>query len=55
MDTEIAQGLVLIDTGPGLDDYLNPPDILRLFQIITDKGSKMSRYSCTSKLFRRSR
>ena len=32
---ETAQGLVLIDTGPGLDDYLRPPRILRVFQVIT--------------------
>jgi glyoxylase-like metal-dependent hydrolase (beta-lactamase superfamily II) len=29
------QGLVLIDTGPGLDDYLHPPGILKAFQVIT--------------------
>jgi glyoxylase-like metal-dependent hydrolase (beta-lactamase superfamily II) len=33
--TDIAEGLVLIDTGPGLNDYLRPPSILRVFQIIT--------------------
>jgi len=32
---ETAQGLVLIDTGPGLEDYAHPPGILRLFQVIT--------------------
>ena len=30
-----AQGLVLVDTGPGLNDYRHPPGILRVFQIIT--------------------
>ncbi|HBG74040.1 MAG: hypothetical protein A2X25_08420 [Chloroflexi bacterium GWB2_49_20] len=29
------QGLVLIDTGPGLEDYIHRPGILRLFQVIT--------------------
>lgn len=32
---QTAQGLVLIDTGLGLDDYLCPPRILRVFQVIT--------------------
>lgn len=32
---ESSQGLVLIDTGPGLEDYLHPPAILRLFQVLT--------------------
>lgn len=32
---ETAQGLVLIDTGPGSEDYRNPPGILRLFRVIT--------------------
>lgn len=32
-DTE--QGLVLIDTGPGVTDYRHPPAILRIFQVIT--------------------
>lgn len=32
---ETAQGLALIDTGPGLDDYRNPPGILRVFQVLT--------------------
>jgi len=32
---ETAQGPVLIDTGPGTDDYLHPPAILRVFQVIT--------------------
>ncbi|MCA1953915.1 MAG: MBL fold metallo-hydrolase [Anaerolinea sp.] len=30
---ETAQGPVLIDTGPGRDDYAHPPWILRLFQL----------------------
>jgi glyoxylase-like metal-dependent hydrolase (beta-lactamase superfamily II) len=29
------EGLVLVDTGPGLDDYLHPPTILQVFQVIT--------------------
>ena len=32
---ETTQGLVLIDTGPGSADYLRPPGILRVFQVIT--------------------
>jgi glyoxylase-like metal-dependent hydrolase (beta-lactamase superfamily II) len=32
---ETNDGLVLIDTGPGLADYRQPPPILRLFRIIT--------------------
>jgi len=32
---ETSQGLVLIDTGPGLEDYSHPPGILRLFQVVT--------------------
>ena len=32
---ETAQGLVLIDTGPGRNDYVHPPNILRVFQVIT--------------------
>ena len=32
---ETAQGPVLIDTGPGIGDYLHPPKILRVFQVIT--------------------
>jgi glyoxylase-like metal-dependent hydrolase (beta-lactamase superfamily II) len=32
---ETAQGPVLIDTGPGLDDYIRPPAILRVFRVIT--------------------
>jgi glyoxylase-like metal-dependent hydrolase (beta-lactamase superfamily II) len=31
---ETEQGLVLIDTGPGRDDYIHPPAILRLFRVI---------------------
>jgi glyoxylase-like metal-dependent hydrolase (beta-lactamase superfamily II) len=33
---ETAQGLVLIDTGPGTEDYAHPHGMLRLFKIITD-------------------
>ena len=33
---ETAQGLVLIDTGPGLDDYAHPHGMLRLFKNIMD-------------------
>jgi glyoxylase-like metal-dependent hydrolase (beta-lactamase superfamily II) len=32
---ETRQGLVLIDTGPGTQDYIHPPGILRTFQVIT--------------------
>ena len=32
---ETNRGPVLIDTGPGLEDYARPPAILRLFQVIT--------------------
>jgi len=32
---ETTQGPVLIDTGPGTQDYLHPPGILRVFQVIT--------------------
>lgn len=32
---ETEQGLVLIDTGLGLEDYIHPPDILNTFKIIT--------------------
>jgi glyoxylase-like metal-dependent hydrolase (beta-lactamase superfamily II) len=32
---ETKQGLTLIDTGPGLDDYAHPHSMLRLFQVIT--------------------
>jgi glyoxylase-like metal-dependent hydrolase (beta-lactamase superfamily II) len=29
------QGLVLVDTGPGQDDYVHKPGILRVFQLVT--------------------
>jgi glyoxylase-like metal-dependent hydrolase (beta-lactamase superfamily II) len=32
---ETKQGLVLVDTGLGQEDYVHPPGILRVFQIIT--------------------
>lgn len=32
---ETYQGLILIDTGPGLEDYAHPHAMLRLFQVIT--------------------
>ena len=32
---ETEQGLVLIDTGPGLEDYIHRPGILNIFKIIT--------------------
>jgi len=32
---ETDQGLVLIDTGPGLEDYAKPHWMMRLFQVIT--------------------
>jgi glyoxylase-like metal-dependent hydrolase (beta-lactamase superfamily II) len=32
---ETDRGLVLIDTGPGLEDYAHPHGMLRLFQVIT--------------------
>jgi len=32
---ETNHGPLLIDTGPGLEDYARPPAILRLFQVIT--------------------
>jgi hypothetical protein len=32
---ETGQGLVLVDTGPGLDDYLRKPSIMRAFQAVT--------------------
>jgi glyoxylase-like metal-dependent hydrolase (beta-lactamase superfamily II) len=35
MLVETRQGLVLIDTGPGLDDYLHPTRIMRLFKVVT--------------------
>lgn len=33
---ETDQGLVLIDTGPGLDDYAHPHWMMRLFRAITE-------------------
>jgi glyoxylase-like metal-dependent hydrolase (beta-lactamase superfamily II) len=33
---ETAQGLVLIDTGPGLEDYAHPHAMLRLYKVIMD-------------------
>ena len=32
---ETDQGLVLVDTGPGLDDYARKPGIVRAFQVTT--------------------
>jgi glyoxylase-like metal-dependent hydrolase (beta-lactamase superfamily II) len=32
---ETDQGLTLVDTGPGLNDYAHPHAMLRLFQVIT--------------------
>ena len=32
---ETSDGLVLVDTGPGLDDYSHKPGIIRVFQIVT--------------------
>lgn len=32
---ETDQGLVLIDTGPGLEDYARPHWMMRLFQVVT--------------------
>jgi glyoxylase-like metal-dependent hydrolase (beta-lactamase superfamily II) len=32
---ETDQGLTLVDTGPGLDDYTHPHAMLRFFQVIT--------------------
>ena len=32
---ETDQGLTLVDTGPGLDDYTHPHAMLRIFQVIT--------------------
>lgn len=32
---ETNQGLVLVDTGPGQDDYIHKPNIVRIFQIVT--------------------
>lgn len=31
---ESNQRLVLVDTGPGQDDYIHPPSIIRIFQMI---------------------
>lgn len=36
MLVETEQGLVLIDTGPGTEDYAHPPFILKLFQVIME-------------------
>jgi glyoxylase-like metal-dependent hydrolase (beta-lactamase superfamily II) len=33
---ETRQGLVLVDTGLGREDYIHPPAIVRLFRMITD-------------------
>jgi len=32
---ESSQGLVLVDTGPGQEDYIHRPGIIRLFQVVT--------------------
>jgi glyoxylase-like metal-dependent hydrolase (beta-lactamase superfamily II) len=32
---ETNQGLVLVDTGPGQDDYVHKPGIIRIFQVVT--------------------
>ena len=32
---ETEQGLVLVDTGPGQEDYVHKPSILRAFQVLT--------------------
>ncbi|MBN1138705.1 MAG: MBL fold metallo-hydrolase [Anaerolineae bacterium] len=32
---ETNQGLVLVDTGPGRDDYVHKPGIVRAFQLVT--------------------
>jgi glyoxylase-like metal-dependent hydrolase (beta-lactamase superfamily II) len=32
---ETVEGLVLVDTGPGQDDYVSKPGILRAFQVVT--------------------
>ncbi len=34
MIVDTAQGPVLVDTGPGAGDYLHPPAILRVFQVL---------------------
>jgi glyoxylase-like metal-dependent hydrolase (beta-lactamase superfamily II) len=36
MLVETEQGLVLIDTGPGIEDYAHPPFILKLFRVIME-------------------
>jgi glyoxylase-like metal-dependent hydrolase (beta-lactamase superfamily II) len=36
MLVETEQGLVLIDTGPGIDDYAHPHVMLKIFRIITE-------------------
>lgn len=33
---ETAQGLVLVDTGPGQHDYIRRPGIIRVFQVVTN-------------------
>jgi glyoxylase-like metal-dependent hydrolase (beta-lactamase superfamily II) len=33
--TETNQGLVLVDTGPGQNDYVHRPGIMRAFQVVT--------------------
>ncbi len=30
---ETTDGLLLVDTGPGSDDYIHKPDIVRVFQV----------------------
>ncbi len=32
---EADDGLILVDTGPGLEDYANKPAIIRAFQVVT--------------------
>jgi glyoxylase-like metal-dependent hydrolase (beta-lactamase superfamily II) len=32
---ETKQGLVLVDTGPGAEDYIHRPGIIRTFQVVT--------------------
>ena len=36
MLVETDQGLVLIDTGPGVEDYIHPHFMLKMFRIIVD-------------------
>jgi glyoxylase-like metal-dependent hydrolase (beta-lactamase superfamily II) len=43
---ETSQGPVLIDTGPGLDDYVRPPGILRVFQVITKVAMDVEETAC---------